>query len=1320
MINNLPHHIYHRAREKYLKFKSRLDRNIAQGTFRNFTRRKQRQLIQKVERLRKRVQQLQLQLKLAGTGLALGMLLSATPAQAQSTLGPFNENVIENPLPPPLPHVQRPAPTYVDLDADGDQDLVVGKYTYLKYFKNIGTEDDPYFEEIGYGDSEFPFTEVLYTVSTDEAWVPTFADIDGDGDFDLLLGTDNKYGPGQLYYFRNNGTSSDPLFEWDNTNGPFVDSYGTPFGTLRYAHPVLVDLDKDGDSDLLLGGYYDSSTDNYLLQYFENTGSPTNPVFEQKLNSLTNAVNNIYFSNAAPFNVADLDEDGDLDVFLSLYDKIIYFRNDEGIFAREDYANPIQTGPWIPNPETPGDSQGNPFDEINDNVPDDFNGTIILSFADLDNDGDLDVTIGYDRYSYYGYENLRSFIYHENKGQGVFERKDGINSPVDGIDLGYDGNTSFADIDHDGDLDMLTSGTYSISYFDSGCECTVYQEITQARLFIKSGDEFTEAIGPVDNPFLTLPLKPDGKLQLIDLDQDGDFDLINPYQEYLVYGYYSQAGIQFFENVEGTYIERTGTDNPFDQFTVTYENLDLDLGDLDDDGLLDLILAQSGEELQPFENTGTLSDPIFQKNLGWDDGFLASIYDGGHPKLLDLDNDGDLDIVSGKYNNIWYYENIGDAETPEFIEYRESNYLDGDGNQVLAENNPFNGIDLNGFNQSPNFNDFDGDGDVDLIIGGEEGTFFYYKNDNPAPVATITANINVEGNTAVELNPAVAITDSDNDLISEVTVSIIDYDEGNEILTYFSEFEPITDSFNSQTGVLTLRGVATVAEYSQAIGRVTYQYTGSKPASGGRTSSGAKTVTLNRVISFLVLDLDKTTPLPSQVDVAVTFPNLNPVVAGTGTPITYINAPIAIGPALTLADGDDVNLEGATIAITSGLVNTEDQLLFSNQNGITGNYNSATGVLTLTGISSLANYQTAIQSIQYNNTSATPNPQQRTVSFTITDGEDISNTIAIDVGVTAAPNVAPVLGGTLSDVTFSTGAVVIANSLTVTDADDTDLTGATVAISTGLVSAEDQLQFTNQNGITGSYSSTTGILTLTGTSSVANYQTAIRSIRYNNTASTPNTQNRVVSFQVTDGTDASNTVTATVLVVIPNSPPQISTITQSTQIGTTVTVDLSSFLSDPDNDLDLSTLQILAQPTSGAVATITGTVLEIDYSATDFAGTDQLTIQVCDLSGACTQGIITVEVEGEVIVYNGFSPNGDSKNAYFRIANIQVLEPNNKVSIFNRWGSLVFEIDNYDNDTRRFEGNNQNGNPLPTGVYFYKIEFSSGTPAKTGYVTLKR
>jgi gliding motility-associated-like protein len=61
----------------------------------------------------------------------------------------------------------------------------------------------------------------------------------------------------------------------------------------------------------------------------------------------------------------------------------------------------------------------------------------------------------------------------------------------------------------------------------------------------------------------------------------------------------------------------------------------------------------------------------------------------------------------------------------------------------------------------------------------------------------------------------------------------------------------------------------------------------------------------------------------------------------------------------------------------------------------------------------------------------------------------------------------------------------------------------------------------------------------------------------------------------------------------------------------------------------------------------------------------------------------------------------------------------NKVSIYNRWGDLVFEVSDYDNVSRVFTGVSNSGKELPSGTYFYKIDFSSGSPL-SGYLTLKR
>ena len=89
----------------------------------------------------------------------------------------------------------------------------------------------------------------------------------------------------------------------------------------------------------------------------------------------------------------------------------------------------------------------------------------------------------------------------------------------------------------------------------------------------------------------------------------------------------------------------------------------------------------------------------------------------------------------------------------------------------------------------------------------------------------------------------------------------------------------------------------------------------------------------------------------------------------------------------------------------------------------------------------------------------------------------------------------------------------------------------------------------------------------------------------------------------------------------------------------------------------------------------------------------------------------------------GISPNGDGINDYWEITDIEVY-PNNTVSIFNRWGNLVFEVNDYDNINNVFEGNANRSNKLgggklPEGTYFYVITINNQNSLQ-GFLVLKR
>ena len=219
------------------------------------------------------------------------------------------------------------------------------------------------------------------------------------------------------------------------------------------------------------------------------------------------------------------------------------------------------------------------------------------------------------------------------------------------------------------------------------------------------------------------------------------------------------------------------------------------------------------------------------------------------------------------------------------------------------------------------------------------------------------------------------------------------------------------------------------------------------------------------------------------------------------------------------------------------------------------------------------------------------------------------------------------------------------------------------------------------------------------------------------------------SVIVTDANGCTSTASDPLqVIIIPepcgNQPPVIISALTGLYIEGIVRIDLTPLLSDPDDNLDLGSLRVLnTQTTAGASASINSSnELILDYGGILFTGVDRISIEVCDLLGACTQQQLTINVEGDIIVRTGFSPNGDDRNDFFQIDYINLFSDTqqNKVTIYNRWGDVVFEISNYDNQTRVFTGLNKNGNELPSGTYFYKLEFKSGRPAKTGYLSLRK
>jgi uncharacterized protein (DUF2141 family) len=484
---------------------------------------------------------------------------------------------------------------------------------------------------------------------------PNFADLDADGDLDVFSG--ERYGA--IKYFQNTGSAINPKFiERTGNLNPF-----TSIDVGSYSAPIFADLDGDGDLDAFIG------KNDGLINYFQNTGSATNPAFVQRSGTL-NPFNGIDVGFYCTPSFADLDGDGDLDAFGGeWYGTIQYVEN---------------TGSAVSPAFTQRTGSLNPFNDL------DVGYLSAPSFADLDEDGDLDAFIGESGGTIQYAENTRS------ASSPIFGQRSGSLNPLDLVHVGFYSTPSFADLDADGDLDAVSGERFgTIKYFKNTGSAT-------SPAFIEHSGSLNP-FNSVDVPWYSAP-------SFADLDGDGDLDLFVGEKS---------GNVFYFENTGSAtspaFVQTTGTFNPFNGLSTGTYNAPT-FADLDGDGDQDAIVGEFDPYVLYFENTGSSTSPAFVQRSGSlnpFDGFM--IGNQTKPAFADLDKDGDLDaFIAEVFGNIYYYQNTGSATNPAFV--KRSGSL-----------NPFNNV-IAGQYFAPTFADLDADGDLDAFIGETYGTFLYYKN----------------------------------------------------------------------------------------------------------------------------------------------------------------------------------------------------------------------------------------------------------------------------------------------------------------------------------------------------------------------------------------------------------------------------------------------------------------------------------------------------------------------------------------------------------------------------------------------------------------
>ena len=357
------------------------------------------------------------------------------------------------------------------------------------------------------------------------------------------------------------------------------------------------------------------------------------------------------------------------------------------------------------------------------------------------------------------------------------------------------------------------------------------------------------------------------------------------------------------------------------------------------------------------------------------------------------------------------------------------------------------------------------------------------------------------------------------------------YESGADLLTFVDQ-SGITGTFEEIEGRLTLSGAASVSDYESALRSVTYETTSDTPSE------------LTRTLSVHVSDLHSESNVQTR-DIALTAENDLPVIddleADALIFATGVGAAV-VSSSITVADPDGDLLVGATVQISGNYESGEDVLAFQDQLGISGSFDAVTGTLALTGTASAADYQTAFRSITYSNANDPVVESVRTVSFTANDGTGDSATASreIDVRVT---NTAPLLDAietTLLTFVENDLATAITASVTVSDSDDVNIESATVSVTSNFVTGQDELGFVDQSGILGDYDATTGVLTLDGVATIAEYEAALRSVTYRNLSNNPDLATRTVSFSVDDGGNGSNVVTRDIAITAENDKPIVA------------------------------------------------------------------------------------------------------------------------------------------------------------------------------------
>jgi hypothetical protein len=526
---------------------------------------------------------------------------------------------------------------------------------------------------------------------------PQLADMDGDGDFDLFI----QERTGEMSYFERVGSPGAPRYAWRTDRYQDLE-VGEWFR--------LVDLDQDGDLDILAEEKFS------YIRVYRNEGGKTKPRFVQVPDSLRESGGTALFADRQNIpNITDIDCNGKLDLFVGKVTGTVdrYEEAGKDRHGLPTFSLVVQRFEGI---EIIGAGAGS------------WHGANTLALADYDVDGDQDL--------FWGDFFEPGLLLIENRGSCALPnlRTDPVRFPVNSpvLTSGYNAPT-FGDIDGDGDLDLLM-GVIGGAFVPArtAAENLYYLEQVSLRVFEVRQRQFLSM----------LDVGSESAPALVDLDGDGDLDMLLANK--LDPSALETSRIYRLENIGSARQPVFQLRAPL-AFTGDF-HMNPAAGDLDGDGDQDLVVGSWKDRVMFYRNEGTRTAPRFVLA----DSALIRLTRGSNtlPTLGDLDGDGDLDMLVGEGSGtLNYYQNTGTRTAPAFA----------------LVSDEWNAIDP-GRRSAPQLVDLDRDGDLDLLLGSEAEGLTLYRNTGSKTEAAFTLDAGFAVPVQGYSTPAAGDIDGDGDV----------------------------------------------------------------------------------------------------------------------------------------------------------------------------------------------------------------------------------------------------------------------------------------------------------------------------------------------------------------------------------------------------------------------------------------------------------------------------------------------------------------------------------------------------------------------------